>query len=427
MTNLDLYNINWGQELEFPNSRTLRNTPHVIGGRYPCRSVAFVPAMILRSFIFEDRTISVLDPFMGSGTTAIEACKYTDTVWGLEVDPYARLIATVATRKYTALELKRLDQQIKHICENFHSITPDTRFEPELENIRYWFCESNFDAMLKLKTAIYQTSNNERHLEFLLTILGDIVRSCSKAERQSLKPYISKKYPKTPKPVLPQFEQTSRQYLHAISVNEKNLGDGIHWGAGDATKFDLADNIHLAITSPPYINAIDYVRCVKLESAWVGKGNDSSLLKVRATQLGEEIRTKKVKMSQLVENEVAQSVGDLEALDSKRYAIVRTFFQDMFDNLRSVFSALSSDGEYYLIIGNSTIRGIEVPTHKIVAKLAERVGFAWKGYFKYQIRDHRMSIPRQNRGGKINWEHVVRLQKINCPITCSTAEKLSST
>ena len=367
--------------------------------------------MILRSSISADRVLSVLDPFMGSGTTAIEACKYTDKIWGLEVDPYARLIATVATRKYTALEREHLEKQIEHICKHFNSVAPDSQFEPKLENIRYWFCESNFDALLKLKTVINQTADEERSLEFLLTILGDIVRACSKAERQSLKPYISKKYPKIPKPVLPQFEQTSRRYLHAISVNEKNLGNGICWGAGDATKFEIADRIHLAITSPPYINAIDYVRCVKLESAWVGKGDDSSLLRVRATQLGEEIRTKRVKATQLIQNQVAQSVGELEALDPKRYATTRTFFQDMLDNLRSVFTTLSSDGEYYLIIGNSTIRGIEVPTHKIVATLAKQVGFSWKGYFKYRIKDHRTSIPRKNRGGKIDWEHVICLQK----------------
>jgi hypothetical protein len=64
-----------------------------------------------------------------------------------------------------------------------------------------------------------------------------------------------------------------------------------------------------------------------------------------------------------------------------------------------------------MIIGNSTIRGEYLPTHQIIAEIAKSVGFSWYHYFKYPIKDHRTSIPRNGEGGKIEYEHVIRLLK----------------
>ena len=251
LANTKLSQIGWGEELSLPQSHMLRTTPHIIGGRYPCRSVAFIPEMILNNFHNEKESLSVLDPFMGSGTTAIEALKFTNSVSGLEVDPYARLVATVATRKYSGQIQRRLNKQVAAICNEFRLTPIDPALEPKLENIEYWFSQDHFDDLLRLKTTIFRVSNNNVEREFLLAILGDIIRACSKAERQSLKPYISKKYPKIPKPILPQFKQTADRYLLAISSTEKYSGNGIRWVNGNATNFVVEDKVNLAITSPP--------------------------------------------------------------------------------------------------------------------------------------------------------------------------------
>ena len=62
--------LKWGGEITFPSSRKFTNTPHFIGARYPCRSTAYVPQMIIEEFAQKHSQLSVLDPFMGSGTTA---------------------------------------------------------------------------------------------------------------------------------------------------------------------------------------------------------------------------------------------------------------------------------------------------------------------------------------------------------------------
>lgn len=407
-----LSKLDLGSEVFLPSSRKLIETPHFVGGRYPCRSVAYIPRMILNELASSRKHLNVLDPFMGSGTTGIEAAKLARRVFGVEVDPYARLIATVATRTYSAPELADLERTLATILEVGPSLSPDHSQRPTLTNIEYWFSEENFDNFLRLKQAILHFSSSEKARDFFLSALGDIVRACSRAERQSLKPYISTKYTKVAKPVFPEFHRITLKYLSAVSTNHEGTSDGIEWIGQDATSFIAPEPVDIAITSPPYINAMDYTRCIKLESAWIGTANDASIKNVKSKQLGEASRRKRLEFSPTVINLAERHFSELEGADRQRYLTALAFFDDMSANFKSVHRALCDGGQYFVIIGNSTIRGIEIPTHLILASLAEHLGFRWKHHFHYKIKDHRTSIPRGDRGGKIESEHVIGLEKL---------------
>lgn len=402
--------LSWGEEIRLPKSNALATTPHYIGGRYPCRSIAYVPRMILQEFS-KGQNFRVLDPFMGSGTTAIEASRYATSVHGLEIDPYARLIADVSTTKYSRKELADLEKLASKAISIAGAIKPDKSLYPKLNNIEYWFDEKNFYQLLKLKTAIYSLATNERYRNFLLTAFGDIIRASSLAERQSLKPYISKKFKKTPKNALEEFAKIAPRYLLAVSENQRNISDGITWEGEDATKFSTSTAMDVAITSPPYINAMDYTRCIKLESAWIGTLNDGSLKEIRSGQVGESARRKVSKFDSSIQQVCGASLEPILDVDPIRFHTAMSYFWDMKLNLISVRDSLSAGGRYFVIVGNSRIRGVDVDTHALLANLAEEVGFEWKQYFRYRIRDHRTSIPRGDQGGKIEMEHVLGLQK----------------
>ncbi|THH38616.1 hypothetical protein E4Z66_03340 [Aliishimia ponticola] len=410
-TTTNFRELQWGAEIQLPNSRALSKSPHFVGGRYPCRSVAYVPRMILEDYSSNSNGIKVLDPFMGSGTTAIEAVRYANSVHGVEVDPYARLIATVATRKYSSHEIQEMQSLVSEIEKRVQKQKPNIALKPELANIDYWFDDVNFADLLKLKSTIFDLTDEGKIRDFLLAAFGDIIRACSKAERQSLKPYISKKYEKTPKPVMEEFSRIAPKYIDAVLETGKHKFDGIVWEGWDATDFDVSTSIDLAITSPPYINAMDYTRCIKLESAWIGTADDQAIRTVRNAQLGESIRRHRVIGDEFVSSLARKHFGELEAIDESRYKTALVFFDDMKRNLQSVFQALKSGGSYYIIIGNSKIRDIDVPTHQVIAEIAGELGYNWEKYFLYRIKDHRTSIPRGDRGGKIEFEHVLGLVK----------------
>lgn len=408
--------VPWGGELEFPSTRNLRQLAHRIYNRYPARSISLVPRSILIGLAKSSggRSISVLDPFMGSGTTAVEAQVLGLTPVGVELDPFARLIATVRTTALGANTRKDLIRTYKSISKAWKKTKANQELAPQLTGIQYWFARTQFQDLLRLKTAIHLETDEGVVRDFLRITLADMIRPCSKAERQTLKPYISTKYLKTPAEVGVAFEKSFNAHLLAVEEIDAfypGKRKPITWLGTDGSNFRAKEgSVGVAVTSPPYINALDYVRCIKLESAWVDTGRDEVFQTIRKQHVGERIHEKN-KLHPVVLSVLGNSVRQIEKLDAGRARVVQSYFNDMLLNLECVYRALVLGGEYHLIIGNSVIRGVEIETHAITTNLAKTLGFQWSGYYKYRIRDHRTSIPRKGQGGKIEFEHVISLRK----------------
>jgi DNA modification methylase len=407
-------NTTWGEEVDFPSLRSMQMYSHLVGARYPCRSVPLVPRRILDALKNQGgENIRVLDPFMGSGTTALEACLHGYQPVGLEVDPYARLISEASVQRLSKEDIANLAKFGDSLATNFAQAPIDTSLKPDINNLDLWFSAIVIDDLLKLKGLIHDFAAKFKHLEkFLLAALGDIIRAVSNAERQSLKPYISTRFKKTPGDVLTLYRKTLTRYLEgaeAAADVAQYHSRGVEWLKGDAVAFDCPTRVDVAITSPPYINAMDYVRCIRLESSWVGTGNEAIFKSIRSAQLGESVRSKSRTISDAVSNIIAKEFASVADVDPGRAATMAAYFEDMRANFAAVHAALVPGGSYHMIVGNSTVRNIDVETHRLLAEIACTVGFKWQHYFKYRIKDHRTSLPRNGRGGKINYEHVITL------------------
>jgi DNA modification methylase len=409
-------NLTWDETISFPNTKKINQFSNRIYNRYPARSVCLVPRAILadkKNLFGNDVVLNVLDTFMGSGTTAVEACLQGYNAFGVEMDPFARLIGVVSTTGFNNDELKELKGLFLNIKEQWSQSEIDIELYPRLRNVEYWFHDNIFQDLLRFKSYTYHLPMDDRYKNFFKIVFADMIKPCSKMERQSTKPYISSKFPKTPKQVDASFLYSFNAHFNAIAefsavVTESN---GITWLGDNATNFEGSPlGIDIAITSPPYINAFDYTQCIKVESSWVGELDDALIPELRNKQVGHESRRNK--NIQDVVTRATQSYYDaLLPLDKIRAASMVSYFDDMYDNLICVFNALNDGGEYHMIIGDNVLKGVYVPTHKVIAELAEHVGFEWAGYYKYPIKDHRTSIPRNGNGGKIDYEFVIQLTK----------------
>ena len=78
----------FGASLKFPTTRTQAQYTHWIFNRYPARSIADIPRCIIRAAKEEagPSRLKVLDPFMGSGTTAVESLLAGTEACGVEAD-----------------------------------------------------------------------------------------------------------------------------------------------------------------------------------------------------------------------------------------------------------------------------------------------------------------------------------------------------
>ncbi|HYT40500.1 MAG TPA: DNA methyltransferase, partial [Acidimicrobiia bacterium] len=103
--------------------------------RFAAKFVPQVPAWALDSFGSPTRV--VLDPFMGSGTTLVEAVLRGGTSIGVDLDPLARFIARA---KVTAVDHERIAGLAGELTARWRA--PAATLEPpmpDIGNFGHWF------------------------------------------------------------------------------------------------------------------------------------------------------------------------------------------------------------------------------------------------------------------------------------------------
>lgn len=404
------YKLSWGQTINFPSTRSLSEYGNRVYNRYPARSIFLVPRAILSAH--QNKGLNVLDPFMGSGTTAVETVISGNIPFGTEMDPFARMIAEVSSTIFTIDDFNRIQIYYETIVLTWNNYKPAP--VPDLIGIERWFKGDDLSKLLQLYCCI-EKNVPAKYRPFFVSVYADCIKPVSKMERQSTKPYISTKYQKVTKDVLASFEYSYNAHYKALYQMSNKLDfiqqPSICWLGDDATNINAPNvEIDMAITSPPYINAFDYSQCIKVESAMSGYMDKNSISTLRLKQVGHANRRKQQQIPE-VYTAFEAYYDQLIEKDKMKAGVCLAYFCDIYKNLKCVYNLLRDGGEYHMIIGDSVIKGVNIPTHQITAMLAEMVGYEWFGYYNYLIKDHRTSIPRDFETSKIKVEHVIMLRK----------------
>ncbi len=384
--------------------------------KYPTRYISAVPRFAINAYSKPGDT--VLDPFCGSGTTAIESMLLGRNALSIDIDPFARMLIKVKTTVYSSDDLTFLDEVIKKL--QISSPEEGKKYDvPDISNIEKWFCENAIKWLSFFKSSIDElTVGNEKIHDYLYIVLAGIIRKASNADEVSPKPYISTRYPKTPGDPYELFFKTEALYRDAITGFSEDVSslncNSVILQSNDARTIDTSCSVDLAVTSPPYINAYDYVRSLKFEDMWLGLASDSDLRKRRKSYIGTEIAKSFYSeyVYALQSDTLIPIVEKIAEVDVKRAQIVSTYFEDMAKNMIAVLHQLKTNGRYVIVVGDSTIRGQNIPTAKVLAEIAQKNGYKFELSFKYVIRDRYLHLPRGNRGGIIKYDEVLVLQKI---------------
>jgi DNA modification methylase len=166
---------------------------------------------------------------------------------------------------------------------------------------------------------------------------------------------------------------------------------------GDARDLALPDkSIDLILTSPPYLNAIDYIRCSKFSLVWMGY-NVADLRQVRADSVG----TEAAEQSPLDDKEVRSIVDALglqPKLEKRNERILGKYIHDMRGAISEVGRVLSNTGKAVYVVGENTLRGTYIRTSVIVTKLAELAGLSIKERRTRNLPANRRYMPPPSPG-----------------------------
>lgn len=405
-----------GQVYEIvPDKSKIVASTNRLFNKYPTRYISAVPRFAIHAYSHAGDT--VLDPFCGSGTTAIEAMLLGRNAISIDIDPFARLLIKVKTTVYTSADIKFLDSLILKL-KTMYPVEGREYPIPEIPNIEKWFCKQSIVGLAFFKSAIDElASENPNVKDYLYVVLAGIIRKVSNADEVSPKPYVSTRYPKTPADPYALFYKTESMYREAIIGFSEAVSpfhcSSVILESRDARTIDANTSVDLAVTSPPYINAYDYVRSLRFEDMWLGLASDCELKKSRKSYIGTEIAQSFY--NEFIYAEQSETlvpiVEKIADVDVKRSKIVCTYFEDMAKNLIAVHQQLKTHGAYVIVVGDSNIRGQNIPTAKVLTEIAEKNGYSFELSFKYVIRDRYLHLPRGGRGGIINYDEILVLKK----------------
>jgi hypothetical protein len=260
------------------------------------------------------------------------------------------------------------------------------------EFIDYWFYPNTQRELAALVLAI-QTVDVALVRRFLeLTFSSIIVTKSGGVSRARdlahSRPHLDKA--KNPKNALEQFSLRLQKNIKSI-VQLHARGTLAAPLPGDARSMPLRDEvIDLIVTSPPYANAIDYMRAHKFPLVWLGE-SVVNLTELRARYIGSE-KINGVQHAALPDK-TESIIRQLQERDRKKSSVLRKYFTEMRAVLAEMYRVLRKDSPAIVVVGPSMMRGIDVQTHHCLAEIAQETGFSVVGVVQRSLDRNKRMMP----------------------------------
>ncbi len=332
------------------------------------------------------RGATVLDPFAGSGTTVVEARRAGARAWGTELLRPAVLAAGVKSR--FELDPGRLGRAADSLRER--AARRSIGRLPFLKETERQFAPEALAALLRFRDTL--PPEGEPVADALRLAFGAILIPASRLHRS---PCLG--YARTPPEAGPSVPERYARQIRTMQTDLVELrAERAQWGpsatirAEDARRAGWpAGSVDLAITSPPYVNGMDYVMNYKLDLAWLGYASSyAELAALRSAEVAcdnlpraetaayvDVSRTPDPWLDELlprIRENVARK-GSYRRADM--HGIVHRYFADLAAAMARVRRALRPGGRFVLVVGDSLLAGTYVPGDLLTARLGARLGF----------------------------------------------------
>ncbi|MER9182177.1 hypothetical protein [Mesorhizobium sp. M0767] len=362
----------------------------------------------------------VLDPMSGSGTVLRQATTLGHHAIGFDLDPLAVLMGRVWTNPIDDEIVKRTSSEL---LEGIDALPAETAPIPWIDSdketsafVDFWFAEPQQGGLRRISYALSQYAaaahpDQLPALDLARLALSRII--ITKERGASLARDVSHSRPH--KVAQTNDFDVRQAFERSMGILRKRLAQSPPIGGavvtlGDARSMEsIADgSIDAVLTSPPYLNAIDYMRGHRLSLVWLGH-KLADLRTIRSDSIG----TERQLGTDLYLNRhlaVKESMGDLASLPKRFLSMVDRYVVDILGVVEEIARVLRAGGRAIFVVGDSCLRGVFVRNSEAVVSAASQAGL------KLVARSER-PLPNQSRYLPMTSEQLAKRMRTETVLT----------
>lgn len=386
---------------------------------YPAMMIPQVARTLMEEYAPDGRFTTLLDPYMGSGTSLVEASVKGINSIGTDLNPLARLMSDVKTTHYDEIEIMSQFNQISQLMSFYDESKVTNRNFDKISNYTYWYTESALLKLSYLEEIIAEHTNNSN---FFRLILAEIVREVSFTRNGEFKRFRMsedkiKSYNPNPFEL---FEKKYKRNFNGLkSFNKVSFRPKVticDFNSTYGIPSDIVPNgsIDMVVTSPPYGDSRTTVAYGQF-SRWANEWFEFDNAKDLDRKLMGGGKCKEVEFDT---TELKDVLSEIKNRDEKRYWEVISFLNDYWHSIQNVAKAVRVGGRVCYVVGDRRVKSIQIPLDYFTAEMFEKCGFEHVNTIVREIPNKRMpslTSPTNVTGNHVETmsnEYIVILTKV---------------
>ena len=360
----------------------------------------------------------ILDPMCGSGTVLAEASNAGHIAIGMDIDPLSVLISNCVVNPIRRESLLSGADYVLDLARPLRNASePNWPDEETAKFASYWFDEDVIADLVALSFAIRNAcvANSLRRYLWCAFSRMIIVKTNGVSRAMDLshsRPHRTDRI-KVAQP-FERFEREIQVLIRRNSAAADVLSDhptGLVLRADSRSIPMESESVDCVITSPPYLNAIDYIRMSKFTLIWLGY----SIPELRAIR-AESVGCESGGSASFVPGIPWCRFGDLDRLENRHQRMVARYTGDLALMVREIARVLKVGASFTIVIGNSAIRGVYVENAEILKWALSNARLEISVEERREIPDSRRYLPppqaRQGHPSRMREEVVVTGRKV---------------
>lgn len=365
---------------------------------YPAKFIPQIVRYAINTYTKEGDWI--VDPFAGSGTVGVEAylCKRNAILFDLNL-----LLNHIMPLKVYDSKERLAEADLHKLLEGMRE--SKHRFIPTWSNVAYWYAPEMLDVLSQYWGFIHNTDNTVYSTVIKAALLKASKRFSYTEDRTPKLARSKRKLSAIEELLKENWREQLDAMVHSLSLKTlRSLNDFVVYtqqncfehsgqvefhGGVDSSYVAVPRACDALITSPPYLQAQEYIRSTKMELFWLGHTEEE-------VQALSRLEIPYRKADRIIQTETLDKVREMLTRDDLQKRL-DSYFCHTVNALENSMRQLKLNAAACIFVGNPRIDGITVEIWRILMEYFTERGFAFEKVYEDRIKTRKLFGARKNK------------------------------